>query len=255
MGSHGTYIHIVIALKPPVWYTLSTIYCIEGPSEFSTQSAEVRLAVTGEQPLFTLGLPMFALFLVDFLSLLWSPSGNMNFFIFVQTIIWRPHTESSKNHVGLKLEWDWELLLFEVLFSCTFYVLLGATNVNMLVTTQCSLKRALHLTSHAWVCVVWKSESLLKLSALWIYIFLNYTVKIYIWNHKGNTSTVSYHPTHHHGHPNFCNVWAYFNYLDCSYNIWYVYNKWSIWARTFLSRPLWNSIIVHILKRDKRIHR
>ena len=56
-----------IALKPPVWQTLSGIYCIEGPSEFSSQSAEVRLAVSGEQPLFSLGLPMLALSLVDFL--------------------------------------------------------------------------------------------------------------------------------------------------------------------------------------------
>ena len=78
------------------------------------------------------------------------------------------HRIFKKNHVGLKLECDWELLLFEVLFSCPFYVLLGANYANMLVTTQCSLKRALHLTSHAWVCVVWKPESLLKLSALWI---------------------------------------------------------------------------------------
>ena len=167
-------------------------------------------------------------------------------FLFLSKLSFEGHTQNlKKNHVGLKVEWDWELLLFEVLFSCPFYVLLGANYANMLVTTQCSLKRALHLTSHAWVCVVWKSESLLKLSA----------VKIYIWNHKGNTSTVSYHPTHHHGHPNFCNALAYFNYLDCCYNIWYVYNKWSIRARTFLSRPLWNSIIVHILKRDKGIHR
>ena len=42
---------------------------LKGPIEFSTQSAEMRLAVSGGQPLFTLGLPMFALSLVDFLSL------------------------------------------------------------------------------------------------------------------------------------------------------------------------------------------
>ena len=35
-------------------------YGIEGPSEICTQSAEVRLAVSGAQPLFTLALLMFA---------------------------------------------------------------------------------------------------------------------------------------------------------------------------------------------------
>ena len=28
------------------------------------------------------------------------------------------------------------------------------------------------------------------------------------------------------------------NCLDCSYNIWYVYNKWSIWARTKVIRRI-----------------
>ena len=69
------------ALKLPVWYTPSGIYCIEGPSEFSTQFAEMRLSVSGAQPLFTLGLHMFALSLADFLSLLWAPSTNIYFFL------------------------------------------------------------------------------------------------------------------------------------------------------------------------------
>ena len=54
-----------IALKPPVWETRSGIYCIEGPSEFYTLSAEMWLAVSGGQPLVYFGLPMFAVSQVD----------------------------------------------------------------------------------------------------------------------------------------------------------------------------------------------
>ena len=60
------------------------IYCIEGLSELSSQSAEVRLAVSGGQPLFTLGLPMFALSLIAYPSLLPSPSTNIETFYFSQ---------------------------------------------------------------------------------------------------------------------------------------------------------------------------
>ena len=48
----------------PQW----NIYGIEGPNEMCTQSAEVGLDVSGAQPLFTLGLLIFVLSLVDFLS-------------------------------------------------------------------------------------------------------------------------------------------------------------------------------------------
>ena len=48
------------------------------------QSAEMRLAVSGPQPLFTLGLLVFALSLVDFLSLLLSPSTDIKIFCFCQ---------------------------------------------------------------------------------------------------------------------------------------------------------------------------
>ena len=57
-----------IALNPPVWLTPSGIYDIEGTNEICTQSAEMGLAVSGAQPLFTLGLLLLALSLVDFLS-------------------------------------------------------------------------------------------------------------------------------------------------------------------------------------------
>ena len=67
---------------PQYGRTPSGIYGIEGPSEICTQSADVRLAVSGAQPLFTLGLLMFALSLVDFLSLLLSPSTDIKIFYF-----------------------------------------------------------------------------------------------------------------------------------------------------------------------------
>ena len=44
----------------------------------------MQLAVSGAQPLFTLGLLMFALSLVDFLSLLLSRSTDFKIFYFCQ---------------------------------------------------------------------------------------------------------------------------------------------------------------------------
>ena len=53
-----------------------------GPSEIGTQSAKMQLALSGAQPLFTLGLLMFALSPVNFLSLVWSPSTDIEIFYF-----------------------------------------------------------------------------------------------------------------------------------------------------------------------------
>ena len=95
-----------IALNLPVWKTPSRIYGIEGPSEICTQSAEMRLAVSGAQPLFTLGLLMFALSLVDFLSLLLSPSTYFNIFYFCQKYhLNYTYKIFKKFYVGLKFEW------------------------------------------------------------------------------------------------------------------------------------------------------
>ena len=96
-----------MALNLPVWLTPSGIYGIEGPSEICTQSAEVRLAVSGAQPLFTLGLLMFALSLVDFLSLLLSPSNYFKIFLnFCQKYHLKDTYKIFKKiHVGLKYEW------------------------------------------------------------------------------------------------------------------------------------------------------
>ena len=95
-----------MALNLPVWWTPSGIYGIEGPSEICTQSAEVWLAVSGAQPLFTLGLLMFALSLVDFLSLLLSPSTYFKIFYFCQKYHLKDTYKIFKKfHVGLKFEW------------------------------------------------------------------------------------------------------------------------------------------------------
>ena len=68
-----------------------------------------------------------------------------------------------KCHVGLKFEWglqdqywlSFERLPFEIFFSCLCEGLPGIAYANMLVTTQWPLKRAAHLTSLVWVCVLW----------------------------------------------------------------------------------------------------
>ena len=65
----------------------------------------VRLAVSGAQPPFTLGLRMFALSLVDFLSLLLSPSTNIEIFYFCQKYHLKDKYKIFKKfHVGLKFE-------------------------------------------------------------------------------------------------------------------------------------------------------
>ena len=144
----------------------------EGPSEICTQSTELRLAVSGGQTLFTLELLMFTLSSTDFLSLLWSPSTNIDIFDFCQKYHLKDTHNIFKKSCWFKI-WmgfvgqilSWELLPFEVFFSCLCDVLLGVTYANMLVTTQWPLKRAPHLTSLVWVCVVWTS---LEIAALWI---------------------------------------------------------------------------------------
>ena len=124
----------------------------------------MRLAVSGAQPLFTLGLLMFALSPVDFLSLLLSSSTYFNIFNICQKYLLNyTYKIFEKFHVGLKFEWGlldqyWlscERLPFEVFFSCLCEGLPGIAYANMLVTTQWPLKRAAHLTSLVWVCVLW----------------------------------------------------------------------------------------------------
>ena len=84
----------------------SGIYGTEGPSEICTQPAEMRLAVSGAQPLFTLGSLLFVLSLVDFLFLLLSPSTDIKIFYFCQNYhLNDTYKIFEKFHVGLKFEW------------------------------------------------------------------------------------------------------------------------------------------------------
>ena len=86
--------------------TPNGIYGIEDPSEICTQSAKMRLAVSGAQPMLTLGLLMFALSLVDFLSLLLSPSTDIKIFYFCQKYhLKNTYKIFKKIQVGLKLQW------------------------------------------------------------------------------------------------------------------------------------------------------
>ena len=56
----------------------------------------MRLVVSGGQPLFTLGLLMFALSLVDFLSLLWNHSTNIEIFSFLLKVSFQRHIQNLK---------------------------------------------------------------------------------------------------------------------------------------------------------------
>ena len=134
----------------------------------------MRLAVNGGQPLFTLGLLMFALSLVDFLSLLWSPSTKIEIF-FVKSIIWRTHTNTKKKSCWFKIwmGFVWPILIKLGTSSIWDFLNLPVwcplgSYVYMLVTTQWPLKRAAHLISLVWFCLLWSSESLMELSALYI---------------------------------------------------------------------------------------
>ena len=137
----------------------------------------MRWAVSGAQPLFTLGLLMFALSPVDFLSLLLSPSTYFNIFYFCQEYnLNYTYKIFKKLHAGLKFEWGlydqyWlscERLPFEVFFSCLCEGLLGIAYANMLVTTQWPLKRAATSPHLSWFVFYGCLESLTELSALCI---------------------------------------------------------------------------------------
>ena len=58
-------------------------------------------------------------------------------------------------------------IMLEVFFSCLCDGLLGVTYASMLVATQWPLKHTAHLTLLVWVCVVWRPEKSMELSALW----------------------------------------------------------------------------------------
>ena len=113
--------------------------------EISTQSAE-RLALSGGQSLFTLGLPKFALSPEYSLSLPWDSSISINFLIRVRNITWRKRTKSSKIPCRFQA---WMSLWCPLRRSLCKHA----------VATQWPLKRG-------WVCSIWRFGSALELSAL-----------------------------------------------------------------------------------------
>ena len=58
-------------------------------------------AVSGAQPLFTLELLMFTLSLVDFLSLLLSPSTYLNIFLFLSKVSFEVHIQNLQKNFML----------------------------------------------------------------------------------------------------------------------------------------------------------
>ena len=132
---------------------------------------------------------MFALSLVDFLSLLLSPSTYFNIFYFCQKYHLKDTYKIFKKiHVGLKFEWGlsdqyWlscERLPFEVFFSCLCEGLPEIAYANMLVTTQWPLKRAAtspHLSGFVFYGCL---ESLTELSALWFFSALTKICQLYL---------------------------------------------------------------------------
>ena len=121
------------------------------------------LAVSGAQLLYTLGLSMFDLSLVDFLFLLWAPSTNI---FFVKIIIWRTHTQSSKKSCKFKtwMKLVWQILtklgasFSEVFFTwCPLETNLYKHSGGHPKITEAGI--SLHLTSLAGVCVVWRSKA------------------------------------------------------------------------------------------------
>ena len=77
----------------PQWYILY----------WGSKSAEVGLLVYWGQHLLTMGLLMFAFSWVDFLSLLWSPSIDIEIFYFRQICHLKYNTKSSQNSCWFKM--------------------------------------------------------------------------------------------------------------------------------------------------------
>ena len=93
------------------------------------------------------------------------------FYIFLKTIIWRTQN-LQKNAYRFKA---WMGFVGQILIKFFYFrfslvavwiVRLGVSCANMLVATRWPLKRAPHITSFARVCVEWRSESSLELTAL-----------------------------------------------------------------------------------------
>ena len=174
------YSHIV---ETPSVEDFGGICCTEGPSIISIQYAEMWLAVSGGKPLFTVGLPMFALTKEYYLSLPWG--------LLPTVFYWCQNIAEKHKHNILKqsrkfINWMWfvgqmliklETFSFEVFISYHFDVLFGSylskhAGGHSMTTEACTSLTGGHwvptevCTSLARVCVVWRSGSSLELSTL-----------------------------------------------------------------------------------------
>ena len=102
---------------------------------------------------------MFAISLLDFLSLLWGSSTNIYFLFFLSNISFEGQKIRFKTWMGLVGQILIKLGTSHIwfFFGCLFDVLLGVTHAIMLVATQAPLKHAPHLTCQGLCSMeVWK---------------------------------------------------------------------------------------------------
>ena len=124
---------VLHSVETPSMVDPSGICCTEDPSVISTQSSEVQFAVSGGQPLFTLGLPISIPRILPVFAV--GPLYQYRLFLICfKDIIWRTQTKSSKMPCKFKT-WmsyvrqilSWKRLWFEVFLGCPLDVLLGVT--------------------------------------------------------------------------------------------------------------------------------
>ena len=131
------------------------------------------LAVSGGQPLFTLGLPIFALSLEYFLPLLWGPSTNTDYLYWCKKYYLKKKKIFKKSYgfktwmglvrqmlINLETSFIWFFFFFQLPLWCPLGSNFCKHAGGHPVTTEAC-------TSLATVCVVCKSASSLELSALW----------------------------------------------------------------------------------------
>ena len=100
-------------------------------------------------------LPVFAV----------EPQYLLQYFLFLSKVSFELHIQNRQKiscwfkiwmgFVGPILIKLWTSSTFEGFFSCLCEGLPGISYANMLVTLQWPLKRAVHLTSLVWFCVLW----------------------------------------------------------------------------------------------------
>ena len=165
-----------IALKPPVWFTLNGMYCIEVQVKFADGLLRCGWLRVGTSYVY------FRITYVCFIPnrlpvvAVEPQHQHRDFFKFVNIIIWRTHTKSFKKSYWFKI---WMGFVGQILikldtssirgfyfFSCLCDTSWELLMQNMLVTTQWPLRRAPPLTSPHLRAFVWYGG----LKAHWSYL-------------------------------------------------------------------------------------